>query len=575
MKILVIDNGHLRFKSSDTIECIQLKRSSATKQGTDAWIMEKLDDILKECYSLIILPYSLSDINYAEYSGIRIAAFIRLLKENRNSLSPIVFNGPDTIRTIASLSDLSTLLLTPGVSTCSYLLNNANIEEYIKNEFGEQGPLPISERQYMTFMSTFVVSPPANYDNRHSIANKWAIKRWSDMLNLPYEINSMEEQLFFRYIRVKLGETQSFNKKWRANHPNVGKIDFSGSSTKRRAFIDDEYSKGWESILRHIIEDQSGQELIVFKGFEQGQSKQELENKIKLFIDETPADCYLLDLRLHEDDANLPFEELSGHAISAYIKQKNRGNRIIIFTASNKVWNLKKELLPTFPYNYSFADAYIVKESPEQLCNREQSYLGLCDFIKSLKNACEQSYIKDYIQTINYYKVNGLDDFINILLIDKDTTKKQMLPTLLLSLIVYLEKRIGDNFKFVTTDLYHGDNKIDNVSDLIQIHKENLEDGHTRIKNVKFTEQKELYKAPFNSYADLKDKRGADIIQTLVIAALHYFYKLPDESIVVYLEAKFWRNTSVAHNGGNLNVTIEDIKKFFEKVIQQTFTITI
>ena len=85
------------------------------------------------------------------------------------------------------------------------------------------------------------------------------------------------------------------------------------------------------------------------------------------------------------------------------IKEINQGNQVIIFTASNKTWNLKSLL------EYG-ADGYYLKESPEFNITLEQTIRNIRDFQLQVKGCLNRS---EYLRRL-YSLTNELsNDFVN------------------------------------------------------------------------------------------------------------------------------------------------------------------
>ena len=85
-------------------------------------IDEKIDSILinelEKCkYDCIFIPYSLSEENYLEFIGLRIAHHIRLTPEFNNIQTPIVFFGNESAFDINRLSEMGRILFSRGVFT--------------------------------------------------------------------------------------------------------------------------------------------------------------------------------------------------------------------------------------------------------------------------------------------------------------------------------------------------------------------------------------------------------------------------------------------------------------------------
>lgn len=561
MNIIVFDNGHLNFSDALGIKCESLKRNTVDVEDYNSWLSTKLNEALSENqYDLIVLPFSLSNQDYCEFSGLTAAAYIRL-DNTINSKKPILFVGPENISLINAVSDLASILYTPYIYTTNINLNNTNIEKWCIKNISVSLDNIMSDEQYERFLHIFNLQAPTKFGDRHSIANEWAVHRWADMFGKNIESIGNENLLFYKLLRARLGETQEFTKKWIKKHPGIARIDIHNPEQYTVSLIDDDYDKGWESVLRYVIEEESGIKFNVFKDFSKDLSKDELLDKVKEFIDKTPSNCYILDLRLHENDSGTKdYKKLSGHEISSYILNKNKGNRVIIFTASNKVWNLKEEM-PKGICGYS------IKESPEQMLSVDSSYKLFADLISEINEACCQAYIKEYIEFLSEYSVHELDEFIDLLLIEKNRTKESTLKSIILILLVYVENHINENFKFgILSDdgLYLKEsNKLikEDAIKHIYIKKDELSNGHKSVVDVKYTDDGDSADSSFSPANKTFDL-------TLVLSALHYYYHLPNDRIVRFLKAKEERNKAIAHGGGKINLKIEDARYLFENIVK-------
>ena len=76
----------------------------------------------------------------------------------------------------------------------------------------------------------------------------------SELLNIELKKTAFTDQLFYKLLRAKLGEAQRFTKKWHKENPGLGALKIIGDQRKKLLYIDDEYNKGWETILSHICD---------------------------------------------------------------------------------------------------------------------------------------------------------------------------------------------------------------------------------------------------------------------------------------------------------------------------------
>lgn len=333
-------------------------------------------------YDAIYIPLSFGNI-LSDFIGLRLAMHIRLTP-TINDKTPIFIYGVATYEEIIQHECLDIL------KTSSVHLIGCDNESFLKS-------LQVERREEdISYINKIHLNLPSNLGDNHSVANKWAISRWTEMINLNRTISieqphDLIKSLYFKYLVAKYRGNDSIKEEERCN------VEIEGIEGKTIAYIDDEYDKGWENIIREIVES-NGAKLVCFKGFDKKSSREELLHRIYTFIKEYEcADCYLVDLRLHEDDFYTT-EKLTGHLVSQKIKEHNKGNQIIVFTASNKIWNLKEEV------EKNGATAYILKESPE-LNLKWQDSLSLYDeFANALTKACSLSYLKSVYTKLDQIK---------------------------------------------------------------------------------------------------------------------------------------------------------------------------
>ena len=108
-------------------------------------------------------------------------------------------------------------------------------------------------------------------------------------------------------------------------------------------------------------------------------------------------DLYLLDLRLGGDKEENIYntDEFSGMKVLKRIKEHNRGNQVIMFTASNKAWNFKSLLSPD-----AGANGYYIKESPALKLPEQFSLMNITAFITDVNKCFERAYLKEFYDLI-------------------------------------------------------------------------------------------------------------------------------------------------------------------------------
>ena len=160
---------------------------------------------------------------------------------------------------------------------------------------------------------------------------------------------NIEKQLYFKYLLMRFRQSKRDFSESERIEQRIKEIE-----NKKIVYIDDEGWKGWNKILEVLFK-KSKATFIPCPLFERNnrrgdKSKGDLLQDIKKWLSTVmDVDCYIIDLRLHDDDFQCKYDELSGHEIAKFIKFDpkfgNQGNQIVVFTASDKVWNLKKEML--------------------------------------------------------------------------------------------------------------------------------------------------------------------------------------------------------------------------------------
>lgn len=202
--------------------------------------------------------------------------------------------------------------------------------------------------------------------------------------------------LYFRYVRaLSLGTSDIENIIQKVESPfastSLKKIDAVG---KKILLIDDEADKGWDDVLRKMLPNSE------FKTIqEQVPDYDNLSDDAKKTIESGKYDLIFLDLRMNgvaEEDTFRP-EEFSGMKILKAIKEQNKGNQVIMFTASNKAWNMKALL-------DAGADGYYIKESPEYVFPASYSDSNARELYDSIVSCFCNGYLRNVYSKIKKIK---------------------------------------------------------------------------------------------------------------------------------------------------------------------------
>lgn len=504
----------------------------------------------RDKYDGVFVPLCFGE-TFSDFLGLRLAMLIRLL-DTPNKCTPIVIYGEATYSDLLH-DDCFDILKMPGVYYVGY--------GYKKIMEITSSLRDISDNEYSNGIGNLRLKIPTNVGDNHGVSNQWAIYRWAEMFNwsehpeilAPSFLNS----LYFKYLHARYGGHDKFKNK----HKNSSVIP--GIAGKKIVYVDDEYNKGWKNILSAIFE-HSRAEFVCYEGFGNELTCEQQIERINAFVDANEADCYIIDLRLHEDDFKQT-KDLSGHKVAEHIKKVNEGNQIVIFSASNKIWNLKEQL------NRIKALGYVLKESPDLNLNRESSLSIYNEFARLIQKACKLSYLKKLYtaqQELNPEVAKRLDTIVRLLCLDNAEEDQDLLGAVLLNEIVFVEDYIknfnGYNICSSGNDFFLTSNNDKNFQVQLTGHmffKRKEIDGRKTVIDIDgfYRESKSVP----NGWCDVA---GSDV--TLVSAALFIEFGMKLSEVKQYIQLKKIRNTQVAHGGkGKEHIQTTMLVDFYHQVI--------
>lgn len=333
--------------------------------------------ILQKKPKAIFIKYALTN-NYISFIGIRLAMHIRLnIIEKDLALVPIIMVGEETIIEISKLSDLASIIGTSGIYHSNE--NESNIAKYI-NEIEQNSLTGLHNTE--SFIEKISIPPPSNYTSHHSVTNDWSLIRWAKYLKCSDQIkieSDITSTLYYKFI----------SKKYPINEATPGSnmlIQGAGSVL----IIDDEASKGWQVLYEKMITLNPSIKLLPFEYDYKGKGRQQIVLDCMSFIKSTTIDLIILDLRLCDEDfyVNDNFHDLTGFVLLEQIKKYNKGLQTIIVSASNKIWNYTNAI-------DSFADDYLLKESPENSQDPSHTSQSIKNFRYAIQTTLEKKYLKD------------------------------------------------------------------------------------------------------------------------------------------------------------------------------------
>lgn len=386
MKKLLIHSNNTSFNNTELFPLVeQFVFDVDFDKDVDFYINENLTDgglkqKLDKC-DIVFIKVSLSK-NYLEYLGLRLAYHIRLTKSiGTKAYMPIVFIAEESFQYLGLTYPEPSILFTKGI----YLIKESLADyDRILKWFNDRRIKPLDD--FSSFVSSITINPPANYLSHHSIANEWSILRWAKVLGISTEREALKD------VRSNI-ESLLYYKFLQAKYPietGPDKVAFKINGKGRILYIDDEWNKGWNEVLSNYFATSSTE--IEFETLEydfKDKSHQEILKECDKKIQSFKPDVVLLDLRLSDSDFinSHNSTHLTGYKVLEAIKSINPGIQVIIFTASNKVWNFTE-------LHKAGCDDFILKESPELSTDNEYSRNAIAKIAFSVSNAFKMSFLK-------------------------------------------------------------------------------------------------------------------------------------------------------------------------------------
>lgn len=408
-KIYIIEphNGFLKTLFPDWENIDMLPIAENADEELDAFIQNHLLAIKAQAF---IIPV---EMTWNGLVGLRLAMHIRLTPLlGLNRFTPIILVANRSLEDLLleqkDQDKTALLTITKGTALCNF--NPQDIEAHLQ-ALSKINPLAFPQ----AVLNNIYLHPPTG---SHALANLWGAFVFDKVANL-HQISQAEtiaqKQLYFKYLAAKNEDYSLVNRPIKKAKPKpdlyiatprlkvVGKIDLNRPNSipqkKRVLLIDDKADQYWAKVLQAFFKEANFQSI----GLQNGESYADFKTRILQKI-KADWDLILLDLRLNplEESRSQKPEAYSGYEILSEIKLWNDGTQVIIFTASNKAWNLKT-LLTDGVWNkeygrYIKADGYYIKESPE--LNQDQEFVkhNFRNFRKQVKNAFAKNYLRRIYQ---------------------------------------------------------------------------------------------------------------------------------------------------------------------------------
>lgn len=374
---------------------VQVPQFSKESEMHD-WVIE----LFKESVKHVIIEISENPIR-----SLQIGYHIRLSIEElgEQSLIPIFFISDLSLNEVLIKSEIySQILSTKGVFFSLFdLESNKEEAKYI---------LGLAEHEYLVKFLKVIQIQPDEKIGRHSLANKWGVYAFSKAANAESTLKDSDykKELYFKYIsafnNINKLKPSTLNVVGRITLGGINKIEATG---KRILLIDDEADNGWYDILRKTIKTSTPDDFKVIN--ERIKTYESFSDSSRKTIENEEFDLYLVDLRLSglDEDENLDSQMFSGMSVLDKLKQLNKGNQVIIFTASNKVWNLQSLI-------NAGANGYYLKESPSYMFSSKLSKQKFIDFKIDVERCLAKNYLRGIFKLWKTTKeLPNNSDFIN------------------------------------------------------------------------------------------------------------------------------------------------------------------
>lgn len=341
----------------------------------------ELPEVANESFYIIEAAPDTS--NPLNYDGVNIALkiYFQAISNNVNNFK-IILVGYEDKACFFQFCSYSNILKCPGID---YLEIGHDSSEKINN----LDLLNIDLNNAKQSILNIGIKPPSSYKSHHSIANEWAILRWAKALkidndNLSKTQMEVDSNLYYNYLNTI--------------YPITNEINITNRVLLHKGhilFIDDEVEKGWGLIFKKICANSKLElfgrefkkwmpETIINESFEKAKN----------------ADIVILDMRLHEDDFNQEdITKITSYQILEKIKEHNGGIQVIIFSASNKIWNLQA-------LQKIGADGFIVKESPENSVDKKFTPQSISDIYKTIDSCLDYAFVKGFYEIFLMLKQN-------------------------------------------------------------------------------------------------------------------------------------------------------------------------
>lgn len=334
------------------------------------------------------------------YLGAYIRLSLDIIKEA--ALASFIFKGKENfIDYIKKFQELECqdILLWPG----SIFKSSEDID--LVKDVPQLTPSDYIEK----FLKHLKITPKGNTGN-HTIANYWGayvvarhLPDFEEQTKKLYHKALERDSLYLKYLLAsRISNSDELDKIIKNVSEQIEIIKIakdSDDNNKYKLLLVDDQDDIWKDVIERLF---PNCDITVI-----GKSSGIIETEETNFLSSeaydnnilsSNYDVILLDLRLGGDkEENIVNGDLcSGMKILNQIIEKNPGQQVIMFTSSNKAWNLKKAL--------SKASGYYIKESPLQLFSEKETTQNIENFIEMAKKCLWYSDLRNVVSEIESLK---------------------------------------------------------------------------------------------------------------------------------------------------------------------------
>jgi CheY-like chemotaxis protein len=367
---------------------------------------QKLSEYIDECldnnkYDNIFIPLCFGSI-LSDFNGLRLATHIRCT-DTINQLSKIYIYGYAEIEYLLNhecfniLKTKNVQLIPFGRSAIEKAGNSTEQEFTIEHLFEEIQKLKLDV--------------PKDYNDNHSINNEWAIRQWTYCIPEPiYDrvenvLNKVENRLYFKYLNTLRSSQITHTLK-------EEDLKILKTNKERVLLIDNDYKKGWQVLFNYILTECNDLQMDTLEIDYRSLSREEIINSayVKVIDPTTQSinyDVVILDFRLHpsdNDETNIAL--ITGTQILKRLKAFNPGIQVIIFSATNKIWNLQA-------FQKEGADGFIMKPGLSDSLEYQSASDSILNLISSSNDLLKMSFLKDVFIIIDQINENLSSAYID------------------------------------------------------------------------------------------------------------------------------------------------------------------